>query len=113
MSCPNCRLSFKSDFLTSGDSDVGKEEILNLLQDGDDEVYASHSGMRPKILGNGWEKNNFSLGVKYKTITILLEGKWVKLQLWDTFGQGRFSTIIRSYSRGAQVSVEEFGFGYT
>jgi len=32
----------------------------------------------------------------------LLEGKRVKLQLWDTSGQGRFSTIIRSYSRGAQ-----------
>jgi len=26
----------------------------------------------------------------------------VKLQLWDTSGQGRFCTIIRSYSRGAQ-----------
>lgn len=29
-------------------------------------------------------------------------GKRVKLQLWDTSGQGRFCTIIRSYSRGAQ-----------
>lgn len=38
----------------------------------------------------------------YKTTTILLEGKRVKLQLWDTSGQGRFCTIIRSYSRGAQ-----------
>lgn len=40
--------------------------------------------------------------VAYKTTTILLEGKRVKLQLWDTSGQGRFCTIIRSYSRGAQ-----------
>jgi len=38
----------------------------------------------------------------YKTTTILLDGKRVKLQLWDTSGQGRFCTIIRSYSRGAQ-----------
>ena len=30
------------------------------------------------------------------------EGRAVKLQLWDTSGQGRFCTIIRSYSRGAQ-----------
>lgn len=41
-------------------------------------------------------------GISYKTTTILLEGKRVKLQLWDASGQGRFSTIIRSYSRGAQ-----------
>lgn len=40
--------------------------------------------------------------VAYKTTTILLDGKRVKLQLWDTSGQGRFCTIIRSYSRGAQ-----------
>jgi Ras-related protein Rab-40 len=38
----------------------------------------------------------------YKTTTILLDGKRVKLQVWDTSGQGRFCTIIRSYSRGAQ-----------
>ena len=60
----------------------------------------------------------------YKTTTILIDGKRVKLQLWDTSGQGnilflqssinffrpfhwykyagRFCTIIRSYSRGAQ-----------
>lgn len=38
----------------------------------------------------------------YKTTMILLDGKRVKLQLWDTSGQGRFCTIIRSYSRGAQ-----------
>ena len=38
----------------------------------------------------------------FKTTTILIDGKRVKLQLWDTSGQGRFCTIIRSYSRGAQ-----------
>jgi len=31
-----------------------------------------------------------------------LDGKRVKLQLWDASGQGRLCTIIRSYSRGAQ-----------
>lgn len=44
----------------------------------------------------------FSYYAAYKTTTILLDGKRVKLQLWDTSGQGRFCTIIRSYSRGAQ-----------
>ena len=38
----------------------------------------------------------------FKTTIILIDGKRVKLQLWDTSGQGRFCTIIRSYSRGAQ-----------
>ena len=38
----------------------------------------------------------------FKQTIILIDGKRVKLQLWDTSGQGRFCTIIRSYSRGAQ-----------
>ncbi|XP_017771412.1 PREDICTED: ras-related protein Rab-40C [Nicrophorus vespilloides] len=72
-------------FLLVGDSDVGKQEILSDLDDG-----ASES---PFCSGSG---------KSYKTTTILLDGKRVKLQLWDTSGQGRFCTIIRSYSRGAQ-----------
>ncbi|PKU30809.1 ras-related protein rab-40c [Limosa lapponica baueri] len=42
--------------------------------------------------------------IDYKTTTILLDGRRVKLELWDTSGQGRFCTIFRSYSRGAQLS---------
>ncbi|XP_043958192.1 ras-related protein Rab-40B isoform X1 [Gambusia affinis] len=72
-------------FLLVGDSDVGKGEILESLQDG-----ASESPY------------GYNLGIDYKTTTILLDGRRVKLQLWDTSGQGRFCTIFRSYSRGAQ-----------
>ncbi|XP_026215342.1 ras-related protein Rab-40C-like isoform X1 [Anabas testudineus] len=73
-------------FLLVGDSDVGKGEILDSLQDGSVESpYA------------------YSSGIDYKTTTILLDGRRVKLELWDTSGQGRFCTIFRSYSRGAQV----------
>ena len=64
---------------------VGKQEILAGLEDGTlDSPFCSSSG------------------AAYKTTTILIDGKRVKLQLWDTSGQGRFCTIIRSYSRGAQ-----------
>ncbi|KAG9476809.1 hypothetical protein GDO78_002282 [Eleutherodactylus coqui] len=72
-------------FLLVGDSDVGKGEILESLQDGASESPYSYSN-----------------GIDYKTTTILLDGRRVKLELWDTSGQGRFCTIFRSYSRGAQ-----------
>ena len=70
-------------FLLVGDSDVGKDEILSCLSE---EVSESP----------------YDLLCNYKTTTILIDGKRVKLQLWDTSGQGRFCTILRSYSRGAQ-----------
>lgn len=80
---PQKQYDYLLKFLLVGDSDVGKQEILSDLDDG-----ASESP--------------FCSGSAYKTTTILLDGKRVKLQLWDTSGQGRFCTIIRSYSRGAQ-----------
>lgn len=74
-------------FLLVGDSDVGKNEITDLLG--------------PSV---STPTNTFYISgaSQPKTTTILLEGRRVRLQLWDTSGQGRFSTIIRSYSRGAQ-----------
>lgn len=90
-SLPPCRLSsgaksydYLLKFLLVGDSDVGKQEILSGLDDGSQESPFCGSS------------------VAYKTTIILLDGKRIKLQLWDASGQGRFSTIIRSYSRGAQ-----------
>jgi len=71
--------------LLVGDSDVGKQEIITGMEDGSlDSPYCS------------------SAGAAYKTTIILIDGKKVKLHIWDTSGQGRFCTIIRSYSRGAQ-----------
>ncbi|XP_030662908.1 ras-related protein Rab-40A [Nomascus leucogenys] len=82
---PDQAYDFLLKFLLVGDSDVGKSEILESLQDGAAESPYSHLG-----------------GIDYKTTTILLDGQRVKLKLWDTSGQGRFCTIFRSYSRGAQ-----------
>ncbi|XP_064478230.1 ras-related protein Rab-40B-like [Ornithodoros turicata] len=76
-------------FLLVGDNDVGKGEILGGLEDG---ALESQFDGGP---GGGAFPS-------CRTTTVLLDGKRIRLQLWDTSGQGRFSTIIRSYSRGAQ-----------
>lgn len=72
-------------FLLVGDSDVGKQEILNSLN-----AESTVSDMP------------FCAGPVHKVTTLLVDGRRVRLQLWDTSGQGRFCTILRSYSRGAQ-----------
>ncbi len=38
-------------------------------------------------------------------MTILLEGKVVKLQVWDTAGQERFQALTANYYRGAHAAV--------
>ena len=40
-----------------------------------------------------------TIGVDFKIKTLIIEGKSVKLQVWDTVGQNRFSNISPSYYR--------------
>ncbi|KAH9377939.1 hypothetical protein HPB48_019788 [Haemaphysalis longicornis] len=73
-------------FLLVRDSDGGKGEILGGTR-----------GRRPGVSFR--RPRRFA---SYRTTTVLLDGKRVRLHLWDTSVQGHFSTIIRLYSSGAQ-----------
>merc|ERR1711879_190588 len=42
-----------------------------------------------------------TVGVEFGSRTVDIVGKLIKLQCWDTAGQDRFRSIIRSYYRGA------------
>lgn len=42
-----------------------------------------------------------TIGIDFKIKKLLLNDKWVKLQMWDTAGQERFRTITSAYYRGA------------
>lgn len=59
-------------FLLVGDSDVGKEEILNGLNQ--DEDHNNDDTKEASFCG--------SPGVNYKSTIILLDGKRIRLQLW-------------------------------
>ncbi|XP_017462048.1 PREDICTED: ras-related protein Rab-40C-like, partial [Rhagoletis zephyria] len=100
-------------FLLVGDSDVGKDELLQTLEPSYDNVFKfllvgdSDVG-KDELLqtleaapGDSESTQYRSLDVDYKSTSILLNGKSVKLRIWDTSGQGRFSTVFKTYSRGA------------
>eukprot|EP01089_Gocevia_fonbrunei_P001618 TRINITY_DN1149_c0_g1_i1.p1 TRINITY_DN1149_c0_g1~~TRINITY_DN1149_c0_g1_i1.p1 ORF type:complete len:245 (+),score=56.50 TRINITY_DN1149_c0_g1_i1:99-737(+) len=70
--------------LLIGDSGVGKSALL--LRFADDTYHESYIS---------------TIGVDFKIRTIKLDGKFVKLQIWDTAGQEKFRTITSSYYRGA------------
>ena len=47
------------------------------------------------------EKQGTTIGVDFTMKTLIVDGKRVKLQIWDTGGQERFRTITQSYYRSA------------
>ncbi|XP_056374518.1 ras-related protein Rab-10-like isoform X1 [Hyla sarda] len=67
----------------TGDSDVGKTCILSRYTDNTMPSYLS------------------TVGIDFKTKTILFDDIPLKLQIWDTAGQERFHTLSVSYFRGA------------
>jgi small GTP-binding protein len=74
--------------LVIGDSGVGKTCLL--LRFCDNSFTTSHLA---------------TIGIDFKMKTIEVEGKKVKVQIWDTAGQDRFKTITQTYYRGAMGIV--------
>lgn len=77
--------------LIVGDSTVGKTSVLVRYVD---DVF------NPEF--------QTTIGVDFKVSTLQIEGKIVKLQLWDTAGQDRYRNIVSSYYRGAHGIILMF-----
>lgn len=80
----NQQYSYLFKFIIIGDEAVGKTCLL--LQFTDKRYRTSHQ---------------VTVGVEFGSRTVDIDGKFIKLQCWDTAGQDRFRSIVRSYYRGA------------
>ena len=45
--------------------------------------------------------HDLTIGVEFGARMVSIDGKQIKLQVWDTAGQESFRSITRSYYRGA------------
>ncbi|KAK7199808.1 Ras-related protein RAB2B [Novymonas esmeraldas] len=75
-------------YIIIGDSGVGKSCLL--LQFTDKRFEPLH---------------DLTIGVEFGARLISIQGKTVKLQIWDTAGQESFRSITRSYYRGASGAL--------
>lgn len=81
--------SFK--FILVGDTGVGKTSLIG------------------RFVENIFDTNHeFTVGVEYATKNIVINGKTIKIQIWDTAGQEEFKAITRSYYRSSAAALVVF-----
>ena len=74
-----------------GNSGVGKSSILN------------------RYMNKAFQETyKCTIGVDFLMKSIEINGKTVKLQLWDTAGQEKYKSMVASYYRGANVAFVIF-----
>lgn len=81
---PKTTYDYLMKFIIIGDSGVGKTCFL--MRFADDSFTASHIS---------------TIGIDFKIKPVVIDGKRIKLQIWDTAGQDRFRTITQTYYKGA------------
>lgn len=85
------RYDYSFKFIVIGDTGVGKTSLIGRLID--NRFDPSHE---------------FTVGVEYACKTIAINGKVIKLQIWDTAGQEEFKAITRSYYRSSAAALVVF-----
>merc|ERR1712241_600350 len=81
---PTMSYAYLFKYIIIGDTGVGKSCLL--LQFTDKRFQPVH---------------DLTIGVEFGARMITIDGKQIKLQIWDTAGQESFRSITRSYYRGA------------
>ena len=77
-------------------------------------ILIGNSGVGKSSIIQRYMKNTFeesykcTIGVDFLMKTLNLNGKTVKLQLWDTAGQEKYKSMVASYYRGANVALVVF-----
>lgn len=81
-------------YIIIGDSEVGKSSLL--LQFTEQHFQPIH---------------DLTIGVEFGAKMVNIEGRDVKLEIWDTAGQETFLSITRSYYRGADGALLVYDIG--
>ena len=77
-------------------------------------ILIGNSGVGKSSIIQRYMKNTFeesykcTIGVDFLMKTLNVNGKTVKLQLWDTAGQEKYKSMVASYYRGANVALVVF-----
>uniref|UniRef100_A0A9J8BLV5 RAB2A, member RAS oncogene family n=1 Tax=Cyprinus carpio carpio TaxID=630221 RepID=A0A9J8BLV5_CYPCA len=81
---------------------VNKKEVCNLKYTEKQNKCVGKSCLLLQFTDKRFQPvHDLTIGVEFGARMITIDGKQIKLQIWDTAGQESFRSITRSYYRGA------------
>jgi len=63
------------------------------------------TGLLGRWMTNKFDSTSATISVEFKTKTFQVEGKYVKIQMWDTAGQEQFRALTQGFYRNASGAV--------
>ena len=81
---PSINFNYLFKYIIIGDAAVGKSNLL---------LRYAHGQFK--------DEYQLTIGVEFGAKTIQINGKQIKIQIWDTAGQEAFQAITRTYYKGA------------
>jgi len=81
----------KLQLIIIGDSGVGKTSFMDRFIEGNEKEF--HNSFNPTV------------GIDFKVKHVIIDGKRIKLQIWDTAGQEKFNSITTAYYRSARGAI--------
>jgi Ras-related protein Rab-1A len=87
------RYDYLFKLLLAGTAKTGKTSLLY--------QYADNTFPNPDVY-------KATIGIDFKVRTVPINGKILKLQIWDSAGEERFKSIARAYYRGAMTCIFNF-----
>mmetsp|Transcript_23846 Transcript_23846/g.42252 ORF Transcript_23846/g.42252 Transcript_23846/m.42252 type:complete len:209 (-) Transcript_23846:139-765(-) len=90
--------------MSSGRSRVTKKTDIRLITIGDSATGKS-SLITRYTKGTFTEDRKATVGIDLRIRSCVVDGRGIKVKIWDTAGQEQFRTITKNYYRGAQGVV--------
>ncbi len=61
--------------------------------------------MLKRLIENKFVKGQVTIGVEFNSYTIRVEGKLLKLQIWDTAGEENFRSVTKIFYRNTHAVI--------
>lgn len=79
------------------------DQVYKVITIGD--PAGGKSSMLKRLIQNKFVESSVTIGVEFNSYTIRVEGKLIKLQIWDTAGEENFRSVTKIFYRNTHAVI--------